>query len=155
MLPVSDIYEDDRARLYEIIQRDDDLSAVLRSHMVIERQLDDIITQGYGDGAEVCLPFLRYHDKVKLVRKLDWATEDTRWIFKGLDELGRIRNSFAHKDGVCLDQKADERFVAVLSQRQRTQLDVVFPGPVRNAKEGLVSRYVFATLFEGLTRLGT
>lgn len=84
------------------LRGEDDLGLVLRSQILIEKILEDIIlklsinSQFFKDLSP------RYEKKIILVLMLGGLTEDYR---KPLEALGRIRNGFAHDPQRKLTQK--------------------------------------------------
>jgi hypothetical protein len=78
--------------LLEAFESEDDLGIVIRAHITIERQLNELINQLVLNGEYVKKMKLDYSSTVKLAIALGL---DSRFE-KSLNSLGSIRNGFAH-----------------------------------------------------------
>ncbi|WP_146258420.1 MULTISPECIES: hypothetical protein [unclassified Pseudomonas] len=79
--------------LLKILQSEDDLGAVIRSHIIIEQYLNKIIESRLVSADHYKKIKLNYHNTIKLAIALGL---DPR-LEKALNALGTLRNDFAHK----------------------------------------------------------
>ncbi len=75
----------------QTVSHEEDLVAVLRGHLMVDVQLNDLLAQRLG-GSDV-LAFVAFQDKVTLTKRHELVPKDFRKLLLAVNDL---RNSFAH-----------------------------------------------------------
>jgi len=113
---------------YTALNGEDDLGAVIRTHLFIEYLLDEYLDNVFNDYKSLDLLHLEYNEKLSLASAILFKKEDS----KALKAIGNLRNRFAHN----LDAKLDKQTVDNLY----TSLSTSDKEIVKNAHENIIER---------------
>ncbi len=96
---------------------EDELGAVIRAHIMIEAQVNDIVDSLAFDPK--ALPRLRFEQNVRLMVALGASHE----LLEPLIELGRIRNAFSHRIDTNLTIGMIDKWLLTFSDDDRAMMD--------------------------------
>jgi hypothetical protein len=100
-----------------ILFAEDELGAVIRAHILIEAQVNGIIESLVIDPKS--LPRLRFEQSVSLLIALGASEE----LSAPLLEMGRIRNTFAHRVDTRLTMGMIDKWLSSFSTGDRAMMD--------------------------------
>lgn len=85
--------------LVKMVETEDDVGCVLRSHLVLEQFLNVYVSDRVGVKNFFSEMRLRFSDKLNIAERLGLNYE----IFAALKMLNRIRNNIAHESNFCVE----------------------------------------------------
>ena len=100
-----------------VLFAEDELGAVIRAHIMIEAQMNEIVEGLVFDPRN--LPNLRFEQRVPLLIALG-AAED---LLGPLSELGRIRNAFGHRIDTKLTEAMVDKWFNSFSEGDRAMME--------------------------------
>jgi hypothetical protein len=107
------------AGLLEAFESEDDLGVVIRAHITIERQLNELVSQLVKNCEYIRKMKLDYSNTVKLAIALGL---DPRFE-KSLNSLGSIRNGFAHNNRPELGKSDVNNLYSALDEKEKINLN--------------------------------
>ncbi|MGA3038170.1 MAG: hypothetical protein ABSE64_11885 [Vulcanimicrobiaceae bacterium] len=107
-----EVLSDAEQRFFTSLVADDDIIVVLRGHLYIEADINDLLEACFP-GSAALIEDLTYEQKVRRLRKSTTIPSDIATLLKA---VGELRNSFAHSRDRTLTQVDDDRFFGAMSE---------------------------------------
>ncbi len=124
--------EDAVALLDRIMRSEDPISAVLRLHLWVEQDLNELLHIGSGCdwSKKICGRQFDYFDKVRIAVAFGLVDED---LIPPLQDIGEIRNDLAHKLAFTLSVERQEKFCRHFPRKQVEHRAALFFSDTRPA----------------------
>lgn len=122
-------YSIDR-EFHKNLQKEDDLGVVIRTHISIEQSLNKLLDLLCSEPTHLKPAKLEYNEKVCLALALG-LTHEYGDALKG---LGSLRNNFAHKSGMTLDNSNTTNFYNSFSPSAKNILQQTYSSTKKSVK---------------------
>ncbi len=148
--PEDGLNEDSRRDFLEAAESDEDLVAVLRGHVYVEQDLENLILDVIPN-AEPLLGRMSFDGKLNAARDMNLLSQA---MARSLGALDKLRDSFAHALGRRqLTEHDDANMLEALAEEARGFYDV-FAGMGEDNRDGAVTRIVIAAIRAHMQVLG-
>ncbi len=108
----SETLEFDKSRFFEIIDDDEDLIAVLRGQIYVERRLNRLLSSLIPN-RDVLTSRYSYNERVKAAADAGLISAEAK---RALHWLGKLRNRFAHQDTVLTARDVEDARKSVTAE---------------------------------------
>jgi hypothetical protein len=130
---------------------DDDLVAVLRGHLYIEAELNDLL-RAFVPGCDEMLNELDFMQKAKVARRMRLFGKPT---MRSLQAIAEIRNEFAHELRRDLTAADDARMYDAVHPHNKLFIDDYFQrwSPSEKGVPGILARLAIARVHADMVHL--
>jgi len=126
-----------KSNLIEVLQGEDDLGVVVRSHIVVEQYLNTLIESEMVSTEHYQKIKLDYHDTVKLAVALGLNPR----FEKALNALGTLRNDFAHNLRPKISAQDSKNLYQTLNSDDKQVLQKCLTSTRKKLPEEGISQY--------------